>query len=106
MRASGNAMTSSGTRGCGGPALPATTSKGPLNCLTFSADGRGLAGADYAGNIIVWDTATWEPTGKTMMLPGEVNSAVIGPNDQFFIQLSTGYTAGGNLSGGNVNIHN
>jgi WD40 repeat protein len=40
------------------PELPNTASKSPLNCLAYSADGRTLAGADYAGNIILWDTAS------------------------------------------------
>jgi WD40 repeat protein len=40
------------------PALPNTASKNPLNCLAFSADGRTLAGADYQGHIILWDTAS------------------------------------------------
>jgi WD40 repeat protein len=40
------------------PALPNTASKSPLNCLAFSPDGRTLAGADYEGNIILWDTAS------------------------------------------------
>jgi WD40 repeat protein len=42
------------------PALPNTAGKSPLNCLAFAADGRTLAGADYAGNILLWDTATAE----------------------------------------------
>jgi WD40 repeat protein len=40
------------------PALPNTVSKAPVNCLAFSPDGRTLAGADYQGNIILWDTAS------------------------------------------------
>jgi len=40
------------------PALPNTSSKNPLNCLAFSSDGRTLAGADYEGNIILWDVAS------------------------------------------------
>jgi WD40 repeat protein len=40
------------------PELPNTFDKSPLNCLTYSADGRTLAGADYAGNIVLWDTAS------------------------------------------------
>jgi WD40 repeat protein len=41
------------------PELPNPASKNnPLNDLAFSADGRTLAGADYAGNIILWDTAS------------------------------------------------
>ncbi|HYT87126.1 MAG TPA: hypothetical protein VEL76_00270, partial [Gemmataceae bacterium] len=39
------------------PALANTASKNPLNCLAFSADGKTVAGADYAGNITLWDTA-------------------------------------------------
>jgi WD40 repeat protein len=40
------------------PALPNPVSKNPLNSLAYAPDGRSLAGADYAGNIILWDTAT------------------------------------------------
>jgi Tol biopolymer transport system component len=40
------------------PALPNTASKNPLNCLAFSPDGRTVAGADYQGHIILWDTAS------------------------------------------------
>jgi WD40 repeat protein len=40
------------------PALPNTASKNPINCLAFSPDGQTLAGADYEGTIILWDTAS------------------------------------------------
>jgi WD40 repeat protein len=40
------------------PALPNTAGKNPLNCIAFSSDGRTLAGADYQGQIILWDTAS------------------------------------------------
>jgi WD40 repeat protein len=40
------------------PALPNTASKNPINCLAFSPDGKTLAGADYLGNIVLWDTAS------------------------------------------------
>jgi WD40 repeat protein len=40
------------------PALAHTVSKAPVNFLAFSPDGRTLAGADYQGNIILWDTAS------------------------------------------------
>jgi WD40 repeat protein len=40
------------------PALSNTGSKNPLNCVAFSADGRTLAGADFEGQIILWDTAS------------------------------------------------
>jgi WD40 repeat protein len=39
-------------------ALPNTVSKNPINCLAFSPDGKTLAGADYEGNILLWDTAS------------------------------------------------
>jgi WD40 repeat protein len=38
--------------------LPNSVTKNPLNCLAFSPDSRTLAGADYEGNIILWDTAS------------------------------------------------
>jgi WD40 repeat protein len=40
------------------PALANTASKNPINCLAFSPDGKTLAGADYQGNILLWDTAS------------------------------------------------
>jgi WD40 repeat protein len=40
------------------PDLPNPAGKGPLSCLAFSPDGRTLVGADYAGNVILWDTAS------------------------------------------------
>src|SRR5438876_4669301 len=40
------------------PPFQNTASNRPLTCLAFSADARTLAGADYEGNIIFWDTAT------------------------------------------------
>src|SRR5207244_7767637 len=40
------------------PELPNTVSKDPLSQLAYSADGRTLAGTDYAGNVILWDTAS------------------------------------------------
>ena len=40
------------------PALPYTASKNPINCLAVSSDGKTLAGADYEGNIVLWDTAS------------------------------------------------
>ena len=48
------------TKGQELPELANTVSKNPLNFLAFSADGRILAGADFAGNIILWDTASAE----------------------------------------------
>jgi WD40 repeat protein len=39
-------------------ALPNTAGKNPLNCIAFSADGQTLAGADFQGQIILWDTAS------------------------------------------------
>jgi len=40
------------------PALTNTAGKNPLNCVAFSPDGRTLAGADYQGQIFLWDTAS------------------------------------------------
>jgi WD40 repeat protein len=40
------------------PTLLNMASKNPLNCVAFSSDGRTLAGADYQGQIILWDTAS------------------------------------------------
>jgi WD40 repeat protein len=40
------------------PALANTAGKNPLNSLAFFPDGRALAGADFAGNILLWDTAS------------------------------------------------
>ena len=67
--------------------------EGPVTSARFSFDGKLLVttGADSA--IIVWDTAKWQPVSAPIVLPGEVYSAVIGPNDQFVAatsQLSEG----------------
>jgi WD40 repeat protein len=40
------------------PELSNPAGKSPLNSLAFSPDGRTLAGADFRGNIILWDTAS------------------------------------------------
>jgi WD40 repeat protein len=40
------------------PALPNTASKDLVFGLTFSPDGRTLAGADSQGNILLWDTTS------------------------------------------------
>jgi len=67
--------------------------EGPVTSARFSFDGKLLVttGADSA--VIVWDTAKWQPVGAPIVLPGEIYSAVIGPNDQFVAatsQLSEG----------------
>lgn len=59
----------------------------------FSFDGKMLVTTAADGEILVWDTTKWELTGAPMVLPGEVRSAVIGPNNQFVAassQLSEG----------------
>jgi WD40 repeat protein len=38
-------------------ALANPVHKNPINSLTFSADGHLLAGADFEGNVILWDVA-------------------------------------------------
>jgi WD40 repeat protein len=40
------------------PTLMNTISKNAINSLAFALDGKTLAGADFAGNIIFWDTAS------------------------------------------------
>jgi WD40 repeat protein len=40
------------------PPLPHTAGKNPVNCLAYSSDGLTLAGADYEGNIVLWDAAS------------------------------------------------
>jgi WD40 repeat protein len=40
------------------PVLSNTVSKNPISLLDFSPDGQTLAGCDYQGNIILWDTAS------------------------------------------------
>ena len=81
--------------------------EGPVTSARFSLDGKLLVTTGTDSQIIVWDTTTWQPTGRPLILPGEVHSAVIGPNDQFvgatsqlsegvrFFDLSTGRPFGG-----------
>jgi WD40 repeat protein len=40
------------------PSLESPADKHPVNSLAWSADGRTLAGADYAGHMVLWDTAS------------------------------------------------
>lgn len=40
------------------PELPNPLGENRLSCLAYAADGRTLAGADHAGNIILWDTTS------------------------------------------------
>lgn len=54
----------------------------------FSFDGTRLVTAGEDGAIIVWDTATWEQSGKSGVMPGEVYSAVISPDNRFVIATS------------------
>lgn len=54
----------------------------------FSFDGTRLVTSSGDGAIIVWDTATWQQTGATAVMPGEVWSAVISPDNQFVLATS------------------
>lgn len=62
--------------------------EGPVTSARFSFDGKMLVTTGADGTIVVWDTAKWQQTGETMMLPGEIYSAVIGPNDEFVAATS------------------
>jgi len=67
--------------------------EGAVTTARFSFDGKQLVTGGADGTIVVWDTAKWEQTGVTMMLPGEIYSALIGPNNQYVAatsQLSEG----------------
>jgi WD40 repeat protein/Tfp pilus assembly protein PilF len=75
--------------------LVATLKKheGAVTTARFSFDSKMLVTTGADGSIVAWDTATWKQTGTTMLLPGEIWSAVIGPNKQFVAatsQLSNG----------------
>jgi WD40 repeat protein len=65
------------------PALANPASTSPLNGLAFSADGRTLAGADYAGTIVLWDTASGK-VRATLTEPGRrrVTSLAFAPDGQ------------------------
>lgn len=67
--------------------------EGAVTGVRFSLNGKLLVTAGVDGLVSIWDTATWKPTGATIILPGEVFSAIIGPNNQFVAassQLSDG----------------
>jgi hypothetical protein len=67
--------------------------EGAVTCVRFSLSGKLLITTGVDGKMVVWDTATWQSTGGTMVMFGEVQSALIGPNDQFVVgtsQLSGG----------------
>lgn len=60
---------------------------GVLNAR-FSFDGKLLVTTGADGSIVVWDTATWKQAGATMIMPGEVWSAVISPDNEFVLATS------------------
>jgi WD40 repeat protein/tetratricopeptide (TPR) repeat protein len=62
--------------------------EGPVTTARFSFDGKMLVTAGADGTIVVWDTAKWQQTGATMMLPGAIYSALIGPNDEYVAATS------------------
>jgi WD40 repeat protein len=62
--------------------------EGAVTTARFSFDSKLLVTTGADGSIVVGDTATWEQTGATMLLPGEIKSAVIGPNKQFVAATS------------------
>jgi WD40 repeat protein len=65
------------------PELPNPVGKNPLNCLAFSADGRTLAGADFTGNVVLWDTATGQVRTKFRQEDGRrVRSLAFSPDGQ------------------------
>jgi WD40 repeat protein/tetratricopeptide (TPR) repeat protein len=67
--------------------------EGPVTSARFSVDGKLVVTSGIDGTIVVWDTAKWQPTGETMMLPGEIHSALIGPNDEY-VAASSELSAG------------
>jgi WD40 repeat protein/tetratricopeptide (TPR) repeat protein len=83
--------------------------EGPVTTARFSFDGKMLVTAGADGTIVVWDTSKWQQTGETMMLPGEIYSALIGPHDDYVAatsELSAGLgvfeISSGRMFGGGV----
>lgn len=62
--------------------------EGPVLNARFSFDGKLLVTTGADGAVIVWDTATWQPNDAPIVMPGEVWSAVITPDNQFVLATS------------------
>lgn len=62
-------VTIPGRRALTPVAAPLTAHDADIVGLTFSPDGRFLATADEKLNLILWDTATWKPSGPPLSVP-------------------------------------
>jgi WD40 repeat protein len=76
------------------PELPNPAGKNPLNCLAFSPDGRTLAGADFAGNVVLWDTATNQVRTKIHQEDGRRIWALAFSPDGQLLAVAVGGRAG------------
>ena len=62
--------------------------EGAVTTARFSFDGKMVVTTGADGTIVVWDTTNWKQSGETMMLPGEIHSAVVGPYNQYVVATS------------------
>src|SRR5262245_5128398 len=53
--------------------------------LTFSVDGRWLALADWYGNLLLWDTATWQVADKADIAPAQLISVSFSPDGKWLV---------------------
>src|SRR5215813_11643720 len=53
--------------------------------ITFSVDGRWLALADANGNLLLWDTATWQVAYQTNIAPAQLISVSFSPDGEWLV---------------------
>jgi WD40 repeat protein len=53
--------------------------------LTFSVDGRWLALTDWYGNLLLWDTATWQVADRADIAPTQLISVSFSPDGEWLV---------------------